>query len=225
MSQVDEKTAQQDLNLEVSDSAADEKVALDIEGADFLKDEDFEEAPQETAPAVREESLEIANKEEEKTDEEGKPKSKLKLIIILVLVLAIGGAAAWWFMFRTPPPPPVEPEIIVVPKTSTAPLPPSDHIISFEPYWVPLSDGKGGQVFLVCKFAIVTNDEKLQLEVQNKMILLRDAVYYYLVNKPYHFLIDHANVPTIKKDLASVFSGYLVSGEVEDMLFEGYIGK
>ncbi len=216
MSQVEEKTAQGDLNIEVQEST-DEKVALDLEGADFLEDE-AEEEQQDTTPAVPEPEGEAA--------EEEKPKSKLKIIIIaLVAILLLGGAALWWFVLRTPPPPPVEPEIIVVPKTSMVPPAPSDHIISFEPYWVPLPDGKGGQVFLVCKFAIVTNDEKLQLEAQNKMILLRDAVYYYLVNKPYHFLIDHTNVPTIKKDLASVFSGYLVSGEIEDMLFEGYIGK
>ncbi len=223
MSQVDEKTAQEELNLEVQGDSPEEKVALDIEGADFLNDEDLDDAPAETAPAISEKN-EVAEKAEGE-EEEVKPKSKLKLIIALVVLLALGGAALWWFMFRTPPPPPIEPEIIVVPKTSLVPPPPSDHIISFEPYWIPLPDGKGGQVFLVCKFAIVTDDEKLQLETQNKMVLLRDAVYYYLVNKPYHFLIDHTNVPTIKKDLASVFGGYLVSGEVEDMLFEGYIGK
>ncbi len=216
MSQVDEKTAQEELTVEVAE-AAEDKVALDLEGADFLEDEE-EEEQEETSPAVKE--------TEEEGEEEAKPKSKLKLIIIaLVLVVVLAGVAVWWFMLRTPPPPPVEPEIIIVPKTSMVPAAPTDHIVSFEPYWIPLPDGQGGEVFLVCKFAIVTDDEKLQLEAQNKMILLRDAVYYYLVNKPYHFLIDHANVPTIKKDLSSVFSGYLISGKVEDMLFEGYIEK
>ncbi len=218
MSQVDEKTALDDLDIEVA-AAAEDKVALDLEGADFLE-EDIEEEKPDTSLAVK-------DSEEEKGDEaEEKPKSKVKIIIIaLVALLLLGGAALWWFVLRTPPPPPVEPEIIVVPKTSMEPPPPTDHIISFEPFWIPLPDGKGGEVFLVCKFAIVTDDEKLQLESQNKMVLLRDAVYYYLVNKPYHFLIDHANVPTIKKDLSSVFSGYLISGQIEDMLFEGYIEK
>ncbi len=217
MSAVDEKTAQDDLNIEVS-AGTEEKVALDLEGADFLEDE-IEEEKQDTSPALQEET-------EEKEEDQEKPKSKKKILIIaLVLILALGGAALWWFVLRTPPPPPVEPEIIIVPKASMVPPPPTDHIISFEPYWIPLPDGKGGEVFLVCKFAIVTDDEKLQLETQNKMILLRDAVYYYLVNKPYHFLIDPSNVATIKKDLSSVFSGYLISGQIEDMLFEGYIEK
>ncbi len=217
MSGIDEKTAQDELNIEVA-PAAEDKVALDLEGADFLED-DEEEAKPDT-------SLAISDSEEDKGEEkEEKPKSKLKLFIALGVVLLLGLAALWWFVLRTPPPPPIEPEIIVVPKTSMAPAAPTDHIISFDPFWIPLPDGKGGEVFLVCKFAIVTDDEKLQLETQNKMVLLRDAVYYYLVNKPYHFLIDHANVPTIKKDLSSVFSGYLISGKIEDMLFEGYIEK
>ncbi len=222
MSNVDEKTLSQeeDLNLEVV-SQPDEKVALDLDGADFLK-ADEPEPQEDLAPAV------IDNEEESGAEEAEKPKSKLKLIIILVLVLAVGGAALWWFVLRTPPPPEapvVEPEIIKVPNAPTTPPKPSDFIVSFEQFWVPLPDGKGGTVFLVCKFAIVTKSEQLQLEVQNKMVLLRDAVYYYLINKPYHFLIDHANVSTIKKDLASVFGGYLVSGKVDDMLFESYIGK
>ncbi len=222
MSNVDEKTrdAQDDLELEVQE-ASEEKVALDLEGADFLDDDEPEEQ-EENLPA------ETEGDSSEEGEEEVKPKSKLKLIIIAVVVLALAGGALWWFVLRTPPPPPpppVEPEIVRVPTAPTEPPKPTDFFISFEPFWVPLPDGKGGTVFLVSKFAIVTKSEKLQLETQNKMILLRDAVYYYLVNKPYHFLIDHTNVKTIKKDLASVFSGYLVSGKIDDMLFESYIGK
>ncbi len=223
MSNVDEKTRLDSNELEIEvQEAAEEKVALDLEGADFLEDETEHTKEEDTAPAIKDSSL-----EEVKDDEQAeKPKSKLKLIIILVVVLlAVGGAAFWWFGLREPPPPPVEPEIIRVPKAPTAPPAPDDHIVSFEPYWVPLPDGKGGTVFLVAKFAIVTKNEQLRLEAQNKMVLLRDAVYYYLINKPYHFLIDYTNVPTIKKDLTSIFKGYLVNGEIDDMLFEGYIGK
>ncbi len=224
MSNVDEKTRLESNELEIEvQEVAEEKVALDLEGADFLEDEVEHTKPEDTAPAISEKSLEKTNEGDE---QEEKPKSKLKLIIILVVVLlAIGGAAFWWFGLREPPPPPIEPEIIRVPKEPTSPPIPDDFIVSFEPYWVPLPDGKGGTVFLVCKFAIVTKNAQLRLEAQNKMILLRDAVYYYLINKPYHFLIDHTNVPTIKQDLTSVFKGYLVNGEIDDMLFEGYIGK
>ncbi len=216
MSNAQEKSQSQNGGVEVEVSArAEQKVALDIEDADFLKDE--EEAPPPPPPSLS----------EEKAPVEEKKKSKLVPMIGAVVLLVAIAAAVWWFFLRTPPPPEVEPEIIVVPD-APAPAGPSEFIVSFEPYWVPLpdnkQDGKDGEVFLICKFAIVTENEQLMLEAQNKMVLLRDAVYYYLVNKPYHFLIDPANVPTIKKDLASVFSGYLASGKIDDMLFESYLG-
>ncbi len=218
MSEVQEKTQDETAAPEVEvSSKADEKVALDIEDADFLNEEPEEK--------IEEESDTEESDEEETAEEEGKSKKKLFIIIGLVLIILIGAGAAWWFLLRTPPPPPIEPEIITVPNIpETAPLP-SEFIVSFEPFWVPFNDEKLGEVFLVCKFAIVTKDEQLMLESQNKMALLRDAVYYYLVNKPHHFLVDPANVSTIKADLASVFSGYLVGGKVDDMLFESYLGK
>ncbi len=222
MSEVQEKTQEETSSPDVEvSSKADEKVALDIEDADFLNDDEEEEEAQES------EEQEGLEEGEAPVDEEaGKKKKKIIIIAAALLVLLLGGGGAyWWFVMRTPPPPPIEPEIIVVPDVpEVAPLP-TEFIVSFEPFWVPFTDEKLGEVFLVCKFAIVTKDEQLMLESQNKMALLRDAVFYYLVNKPHHFLVDPANVHTIKSDLSSVFSGYLVGGKVEDMLFESYLGK
>ncbi len=223
MSEVQEKTQEEETSspeVEVS-SKSDEKVALDIEDADFLNDEEEEEQQPE---AEEQESLGEGDAPKEEEDG-GNKKKKIIIIGVVVLLLALAGGAGWWFFLRTPPPPPIEPEIIKVPTVpDVAPLP-SEYIVSFDPFWVPFTDEKLGEVFLVCKFAIVTKDEQLMLESQNKMALLRDAVYYYLVNKPHHFLVDQANVATIKKDLTSVFSGYLVGGKIEDMLFESYLGK
>ncbi len=221
MSEVQEKTQDETSSPEIEvSSKANEKVALDIEGADFLEDKEEE---QEEKQEEEQESL----GEGEAAPEEEKKGSKKKLIIIgsAVLLLLICAGAGWWFFLRTPPPPPVEPEIITVPNVpDVAPLP-DEYIVSFEPFWVPYTDKELGEVFLVCKFGLVTKSEQLMLEAQNKMVLLRDAVYYYLVNKPHHFLVDPANVSTIKNDLTSVFSGYLVSGKIDDMLFESYLGK
>ncbi len=222
MSEVQEKTQDEASSPEIEvSSKADEKVALDIEGADFLKDEEEE-------PEVEETETKSLAEGEEPPEEESDGGSKKKKIIIIagvLLLLILAGGAGWWFFLRTPPPPPVEPEVITVPNVpEVAPLP-DEFIVSFEPFWVPFIDKELGEVFLVCKFAIVTKDEQLMLESQGKMAQLRDAVYYYLVNKPHHFLVDPANVATIKKDLASVFGGYLVGGKIDDMLFESYLGK
>ncbi len=213
----------QNLPAEVGETLpAEKKVELDLDGADFLNDDQEEEATEEEEETAEENSSEGAAEE--------KPKSKKKLFIIVgaVVLLLVVGVLGWWFFLREtePPVPPIEPIIIEVkPQTPVEPAPSDDFIVSFDPFWVPLPDEKGGEVFLVCKFAIVSKSKQLSLEAQNKIVLLRDAVYYYLVNKPYHFLIDADNVETIKKDLMSVFSGYLVSGKIDDMLFESYLGK
>ncbi len=202
----------------------DKKVDLDLDGADFLnEEEEVEEEPEE------EESQEETSSTEESTDEKA-PKSKKKMFMIagaLLVLIIVASVAGWWFFMRTAPPPPpvVEPIVIKVPSVPEGPIPSSDFIVPFEPFWIPLPDGKGGEVFLICKFALVSKSEQLALEAENKVFLLRDAVYYYLINKPYHFLIDPSNVSLIKTDLASVFSGYLVSGKIDDMLFESYLGK
>ena len=206
------------LNVEVS-TKSDAKVALDIEDAPFL---------QEKKTPVPLDTGELAVPEPEAPEEDGKSDKKKKIILagggaLLVILLSV---AAWWFLLRTPPPPPVavEPEIIRVPSPPKAAVA-TDFIVSFDPFWVEVPDGKGGVVFLVAKFAAVTRNEALAQEARNKTITLRDAVYYYLKNKPYTFLIDPANIATIKNDLNSVLSGYLAGGKIDDMLFESYLGK
>lgn len=211
------------LNMEL-ETRADTKVTLDIDDAPFLKEEALP-TRRETNELVLEESADADADAD--AEAEAKKKKKKKLIIIGGAVLLILVAVAlWWFVLRTPPPKvvPLEPEIIRVPSAPKE-VKPAEFIINFSPYWIELPDGKGGVVFLVCKFAAVTKNETLTQEAQNKMYTLRDAVYYYLKNKSYQFLIDPANVPTIKKDLASVLSGYLAGGQIDDMLFESYLGR
>ncbi len=224
MSEVQEKTQEETGTTEVEvSSKAEEKVALDLEGADFLDEK--EEESEESEDDVEDEAISEGDEAPAEDEPSGNKKKKIIIIGSILLLLLIGGGAGWWFFLRTPPPPPIEPEIIEVPKVpEIAPLP-DEYIVSFEPFWVPYTDDEQGEVFLVCKFAVVTKDEQLMLEAQNKMALLRDAVFYYLVNKPHHFLVDPANVATIKKDLTSIFGGYLVAGKIEDMLFESYLGK
>lgn len=209
------------LSMEI-ETRADTKVTLDIDDAPFLREEE-PPAPKESTELVLDNSA-VAEVDDEATL---KKKKKKKLIIMggaaLLLLVAV---VVWWFVLRTPPPKivPLEPEIIRVPSPPTD-AKPAEFIINFAPYWIELPDGKGGVIFLVCKFAAVTKSEALTQEAQNKMLTLRDAVYYYLKNKTYQFLIDPASVPTIKKDLASVLSGYLAGGQIDDMLFESYLGK
>lgn len=211
------------LDLEIV-SKAEAKVALDTEDAPFLVEAP---APAEVAIASSELSLEP----KEKSAEELASHKKKKTIImgVAALLLLVAAAALWWFFLRKPPPPPpppIEPEVIVVPSAPQS-TSPKEYYVNFDPFWVelPATAGKGDVVFLICKFSAVSLDETLALEAQNKMILLRDAVYYYIKNKPYQYLIDPSNAEVIKKDLNSILSGYLAGGKIDGMLFESYLGK
>lgn len=204
-------------------SKADMKVALDTDDAPFLQDALLPE------PSSTSSELSLDQAEPSEAELSARKKKKKILILVALALLLVSAALVWWFFLRKPPPPPpapIEPEIIVVPTapTSTAP---KEFYINFEPFWVelPAASGDGQVVFLVCKFSAISSSEMLAMEAQNKMIILRDAVYYYIKNKPYQHLIDPANTETIKKDLNSILSGYLAGGKIEGMLFESYLGR
>lgn len=207
------------LNVEVV-SKSDTKVALDIDDAPFLLDEE------ETPPMAPDKlPVEVSGKNDAAAAAAARKKKRLQMLGGGLVVLILACVALWWFMFRTPPPvTTVEPEVIVVP-TPPAATPPQDYPIDFAPFWVELPDGKGGVVFLVCKFTALSKTAALAQEARNKILVLRDAVYFYLKNKPYQFLLDPANAATIKADLDSVLSGYLAGGKIDGMLFESYLGK
>lgn len=209
------------LELEIV-SKADTKVALDTDDAPFLQETRLPEPA-----ASKELSLEAAAPSD--ADIAARKKKKKILLIAAGGVLVLSIVLVWWFFLRKPPPPPpvpIEPEIVVVPSAPIS-TEPKEYYINFEPFWVelPAATGDGQVVFLVCKFSAISNSEMLALEAQNKMITLRDAVYYYIKNKPYQYLIDPANAQTIKKDLNSILSGYLAGGKIEGMLFESYLGR
>lgn len=215
------------LNTEESSNAA-AKVELDLEDAPFLQEDALPKPAGQPLPA-EEPKPGSGNDDEENSDETAGAKRKKKLFIVIgggVLSALAASAAVWWFLLRTPPPPPVvvEPEIIKIPSPPATAVP-TEYVIDFEPFLVELPDGKGGVVFLAAKFAAITRAERLVGETRNKMPLLRDAVFYYLRNKPYKFLVSPENAPAIKQDINSVLSGYLAAGKIDDILFESYLGK
>jgi flagellar FliL protein len=165
---------------------------------------------------------------------EDKAASKKKKLLIIaaaicVLLLAGGGGALWWFVLRTPPPPPPAPQVVVVPTAPKDAAAPADFLIPIAPFWLELTSTAPRKqdtiFFLVCKFTAISKSEAVSQEAQNKIIVIRDALYFYLKNKNYDFLTDPDNTQTIKNDLTSVINGYLVNGKVEDMLFERYLTK
>lgn len=222
--EVDEIVDAEDENLEIV-MADDVKVALDTDDAPFLE----EEPEPEPEPDI----LDGKPKDPLALDEEKSGWTKKKKIIVFGsgggLLLLIIAAAAWWFLFRDPVATIVEEvapvaEIIVVPDIKEELLP-QDFYVNLEPFLIELKNELGEPVFLVFKFSAVTKDQRLASEADNKTLILRDAVYYYLINKTHEYLVNPANVDIIKNDISSVLSGYLAGGKIEGVYFESYLTK
>lgn len=208
-----------DLEVASSDNvpANVKKVELDLDDAPFLQ---RDEPP---PPAVPDEPP------PPKEDDAGKRrKKKLALfgaIVAVVLVLIL--VAVWFFFFRTPPPAPPEPpkpDVVVVPSAPVADVP-KDIVRQFAPFIVPVAEANGKTRFLTCKFAVISHDQKVNEEMAQRLVPLRDAVYFYLRGKDSGFLLDARNGDSIKKDLASIFNDYLSQGKVEDIVFESYLSR
>ena len=218
--EVRQEADNQQLEVASSDNApvAVKKVELDLDDAPFLQTE-------EKTPAKPDVPEDLADRSED--DEKRKRKKKLILLgsAIGAGILLIVAAAVWWFFFRTPPPPPIaapEPEVIVVP-SAPAPVGDQEIVREFAPFIVPTQDPNGKTGFLICRFSAISKDQAVNQEVQQQLLPLRDAIYYYLRSKDNSFLLDARNAPEIRKDLLSVFNDYLTQGKVEDIVFESYL--
>lgn len=209
------------LDLEVASSgnvpAQTRKVELDLDDAPFLQTE--EKAP----PATMPEDMEDVGKGAEQ-----KGSRKKKLLILGgagAIVLLLGIAGAWFFFGGSPPPPPVavtRPEVVVVPSLP-ANAEQTEIVREFAPFIVPTTDAAGQTRFLVCKFSAISSDANVNQEVQQQLLPLRDAIYYYLRSKDNSFLLDAKNGDRIRKDLLSVFNDYLTRGKLDDIVFESYL--
>lgn len=211
------------LDVEVGGSGAQlNKVELDLDDAPFLQEEKAAAAPAprgDSAPASPEESAPDAGK--------GKRKKLLIIAAAAGLVLLAAAAAVWWFLFRTPPPPPPEPpkpDVVVVPSAPAAQSNP-DIVKEFAPFVVPSQEAQGGTRFLVCKFSAIIKDPALGREIDQRMLSLRDAIYFYLRSKDHAFLMDARNGQQIKSDLLGVLNDYMAQGKIEDILFESYLNQ
>ena len=212
-----EAPAKDELQVAVSPDSSLRKVELDLDDAPFLKE-------QESPPPARKENASL------QVPEDAPPANKKKKLLIIagaaVLVVALVAAAVWWFVLRTPPPPPpepVKPEVIVVPTPKTPTAKP-DSVKELAPFVIPRQTAKGAR-FLICKFSTVSQSPRVGMEIDQKLIPLRDALYYYLSSKTDEFLLDPANAPTIKKDLGGVLNDYLTQGRIDDILFESYLNE
>lgn len=223
MAETDLKQAAAPLDVEVGAAGSQlKKVELDLDDAPFLQ---ADEPP--AVPATRADDLPESSDDAPADVGKGRRKKFLILGAAAGVMLLVVVAAVWWFVFRTPPPPPPEapkPEVVVVPTMPPAQSSP-DIVKEFEPFVVPTQEAQGGARFLVCKFSAIIKDPGVGREIDQSLLSLRDAIYYYLRSKDNAFLMDAHNGPQIKSDLLGVLNDYMAQGQIEDILFESYLSQ
>ncbi|GAB7081014.1 flagellar basal body-associated FliL family protein [Megalodesulfovibrio paquesii] len=223
---------------EAAGSDAD-KVELDLDDAPFL-DEEEEAAPEAEAAPAAPAALDMTAPKE--------PSGVAKFLATLKAFLktkkgklSLGGAGlllagliVLLLLPGSPPPPPppppppapvvaqeTEPEVIMEPESTAG----YDFIVSLDPFLVEYAMPNGAYRFLTVRFSLATDSERMSFEVRNKIVVLRDAIFYYLRNKDMVFLSDTKNVDQLKKDLLSVVNQYLASDQLEVILIEEYLIK
>lgn len=218
---------------DVSPKAA-QKVELDLDDAPFLRDEEPDPSKTPETPSSTESAPKLP------TPEAPKPASlkdrllanKKKLIIAggAFIVLLVVGVGVNFFLFRTPaPPPPTEPEPkkVLLPD-KPPPLPAvaaPKYQLAWESFWVEQKDTEGAIRFLVTTFTVPTDSAQLYAEMQLKKVVLRDAIFYYLRNRPFMLFSDPEKVAALKRDLMTVINEHVASGKVEDIFIENYLVK
>jgi flagellar FliL protein len=196
------------------------KVELDLEGAPFLQPDEppppKKQEPPKAPPVKPAAAPAVAERKKSK---------KKPLIAAGALLLLLSGAAVYFFVLRNPAEPdgapPASPGqvVVVVPSTPQIEQAPTDQfIIDFPQFWVELKDNEGEIRFLNCKILVPSNSEINVQEINAKMTLIRDAIYYYMKNKPFSFLADNKNMEVLKKDLAGIISENLMAEKITEVL-------
>jgi flagellar FliL protein len=205
------------------------KVQLDIDDAPFLQEKEPEKPPPPPPQAARPEAPPEVSSPPDADAAARKKKKRIVIGAALLVLLLAGSGGTWWFALRTPPPPPIEPQVVVVPSAPPKDSVPADFLIPIAPFWLELAGDsprdKDKIFFLVCKFTAISKSEAVLQDAQNKSIVIRDALFFYLKNKSYEFLTNPGNTQVIKEDLTSVINGYLTGGKVDDVLFFCFVTK
>lgn len=207
------------------------KVELDIEDAPFLQE------PEEPKPPAKEPEK-PAPVELAAPAAKGPSAFKLKLAALLankkrlaiigggLLILLLAPIAITMFLHKKPaPPPPQEPVRKIVPDEPPRENTPAGPKFLFkgEPFLIERRGSEGEIRFLRCRFSIPTDNPSLYAELHAKNIAVRDAIYYYLNNKPVTFLSDSTQSEVLKKDLISVINEHLSADKIQELYIEEYL--
>ncbi|GAB6059547.1 flagellar basal body-associated FliL family protein [Desulfonatronum parangueonense] len=191
-----------------------QKVALDLDDAPFLDDLPDEAPP----PKPTQDSKRDGVDSEPESEPPAKTPRRLLLIAGVLVAILLAGLIIW---FTRPPP---APEVVSLPEAPPVPEPKpvvEEFKQPMDPFWVAFAQDDG-VFFLSLRIVLVIEDPTLSLEIQRKTIILRDAVYYFLNNRPLPSLKHADAAETLKSDLMSVMNQHL-SQPLKNILIEDYL--
>lgn len=209
---------EQILDQEQAASRAAKKVALDLDDAPFLQETPSEEKKKLSSEEARPPEKPVTA--ERDGQKEGKSSRKMFFILGAAAILLLAGVLTFWLTRPVPPPapelPPAPPEQVSPPAPK-----PVEHFVDLEPFLVTYAHGNE-ILFLSMKMSLVTEDPTLPLEIRRKTIILRDAAYYFLNNRPLPTVKMAEAAETLKQDLLSVFNQHL-SRPLTGVLIEEFL--
>ncbi len=233
-----ENNATQSASPSAEKNAAAAKVELDLEDAPFLA----EEAPPKPQPQQQATPPPAPGASGPAPPKASAVKRLLASLLANKKRLGMASAAALiillapllFFLF-TGPKAPSKPETAAAPAPAPAPsptpppapaepqgAPSSNFLYKAEPFLVERRGSEGEIRFLRCRFTIPVNNERLFAEMQAKSIILRDAIYHYLSNKPLTLLSDKTQQDLLRSDLISIINEQVTADKIDELFFEEY---
>lgn len=212
-----------------------QKVELDLDDAPFLEDDEPEqkEEPKEAAPADSTPEAPPQEAPVPQTFMQRLLANKKRLILAGAAFVLLVAAAIAVNVFMggddapapPPPPPQVEPTPVALPEGPPAlpEAPAPKHVMNFAPFWVEQKDTEGNIRFLSLTFATPTDNTMLFMELGGKMVILRDALFYYLSNRPPVMIQDETIMESLKSDLMTVINEHVGNGKINDIYIQSYL--
>lgn len=164
----------------------------------------------------------MAEKPEDNAAESGGKRKLIIIIAAVVLVLIVGGVAAWFFLKSKPPSPEeLDPGLQVpVPditqKTEIGPM------VNIDEFIVNIISGDTPH-YVKASLTVELTSEDVQLEVEQRMPQVRDAILLLIGNKTYEELQDLQGKRQLKAELTSKISSFLQTGKVRAIYFTNFV--
>ena len=204
------------------------KVELDLDDAPFLND--FEEEEEEKEEEAAEEAIpDLTDAETEEEPKKGLLANKKKLLILTVALLLIlaGGTGALFFFTGEEAEPEPEPadkrRVVVITDQPEEELSEAVQVVALAPFIIPSKGSEGEVRLLHCTLHIPFDDPVQQQEINARMLEIRNAIYYYLVNKPLAHLSSEEEATLLKQDLTNVLNELLTVKKIHDMYIQEYV--